>query len=98
MDRKENFSIEGRRALFEYLEQLEDDCGEEIEFDCVALCCEYSEYADIQEFIKAFDNSLTTKREDYDDEEEYHEAVKEEIQDNTTLIDIDGESFIIQDY
>jgi hypothetical protein len=49
-DRKENFSYEGSKALFEYLEQYEEDCGEEIELDVVALCCEYSEeqFSDIK--------------------------------------------------
>lgn len=39
-----NFTYEGKRALFDYLEQYEDDIGEKIELDTVALCCEYSEY------------------------------------------------------
>lgn len=43
-NRSNNFSVQGRAALFEYLEQLEDDLGEEIELDVIALCCEYSEY------------------------------------------------------
>ena len=30
---KDNFSYEGKKALFEYLEQFEDDCGTEIELD-----------------------------------------------------------------
>jgi len=30
IDRKENFSIEGRRALYEYLTDLEEDTGQEI--------------------------------------------------------------------
>ena len=42
-DRMENFSYEGMQALFDYLEQLEEDTGEEIELDVIALCCDYSE-------------------------------------------------------
>ena len=41
--RRDNFSNHGLRALFEYLEEYEQDTGEEIELDVVALCCEYSE-------------------------------------------------------
>ena len=37
MDRGENFTYEGKRALFEYLEQYEEDTG------IIALCCEYNE-------------------------------------------------------
>ena len=34
---KNNFSYEGLTALFEYIEELEDDCDEEIEFDMIAI-------------------------------------------------------------
>jgi len=43
MDRKENFSYKARNALFEYLEDYEEQTGEQIELDVIALCCEYSE-------------------------------------------------------
>lgn len=42
--RPENFSYDGLEALFNYLEELEDDYGEEIEFDPIALCCEFTEH------------------------------------------------------
>ena len=41
---KDNFTYEWLDALFEYFENLEEDIGEEIDFDMVAICCEYSEY------------------------------------------------------
>jgi hypothetical protein len=41
---KNNFTYEGKRALFDYLEQLSEETGEDIELDTIALCCEYSEY------------------------------------------------------
>ena len=43
MGRATQFSYDGREALFDYLEQLEEDCGQEIELDVIALCCDYSE-------------------------------------------------------
>lgn len=44
-----NFSYEGLSALFDYLEGYEDDTGEQIEFDLVALCCDFTEYENLQE-------------------------------------------------
>lgn len=41
---KNNFTRDGLIALFDYLEQLEDDTGT-IEFDMVGICCDYSQYA-----------------------------------------------------
>lgn len=42
-NREDNFSPLGRRKLFDYFEQLEEDLGEEIELDVIAICCDYSE-------------------------------------------------------
>src|SRR3990167_6850102 len=41
---KDNYSYEGKKALFEYLEQYSVDLGKDIDFDPIALCCEYTEY------------------------------------------------------
>jgi hypothetical protein len=42
-DRLENFSYEGREALYDSLIECEESSGEEMELDVIALCCEYSE-------------------------------------------------------
>jgi len=78
-----NFSYKGRQALFEMLESYEDDTGEEIEFDPIALCCEYSEYEDMEEFWQDYD------KEDYPDEESIMDA---------TFYWAFGKSFIIQQF
>lgn len=44
------FSYDGLSALFDYLTQLEEETGEEIELDPVALNCQYSEMS-IYDFI-----------------------------------------------
>jgi hypothetical protein len=56
MGRKDQFSYNGLRALFDYLEDLENDLGEEIEFDVVALCCEYAEYENFEQLQKDYDS------------------------------------------
>jgi hypothetical protein len=43
-DRQDQFSYNGKTALFDYLEEIEEGCDTEIELDVIALCCEYSEY------------------------------------------------------
>lgn len=43
-DSNARWSRSGARALVEHLEQLEEDCGTEIEFDAVAIRCDYAEY------------------------------------------------------
>lgn len=41
--RPNNFSYEGLEVLFDYLEECENDLGEEYELDVIALCCDFSE-------------------------------------------------------
>lgn len=49
MGRKEQFSYEGKRALYDFLIELEDDIGKEQELDVIALCCEFTEYDNLKE-------------------------------------------------
>lgn len=42
--RPDNFSYEGLRALYEYIAELEDCIGEELELDVIGLCCDFTEY------------------------------------------------------
>jgi hypothetical protein len=43
MNRMDNFSSEGLRALFEFFEQIEDDTSEPMELGVIAICCYFSE-------------------------------------------------------
>lgn len=54
MDRDNQFSYEGKRALFEYLEAYEEDTGESLELDVIALCCDYTE-ASYEEIAEMYD-------------------------------------------
>jgi len=38
-----NFTYEGLTLLHDYLEQYEEETGEELELDVIALCCDFSE-------------------------------------------------------
>jgi|LauGreDrversion4_2_1035121.scaffolds.fasta_scaffold63259_5 hypothetical protein len=42
--RETQFSRPALFALFDYLESYEEDCGVELEFDPIGICCEWVEY------------------------------------------------------
>ena len=44
--RPDNFSYEGLGALYDYLENLSEDIGDDIELDVIALCCDFTEYSE----------------------------------------------------
>lgn len=83
MGRNDSFSYEGKKALFDYLEAYEDETGIEIELDVIALCCEYTEYENTEEFNENYDIEAETL---------------DDIREHTQVIDIDETSFIIQDF
>ena len=83
---RRTFSYEGLSALFDYLEEMEESPGEELEFDPVALCCEYSEYDTFEEF-----------QEEYNGEVLY--PTLDDLEDYTTVIRVGHTgSFIIQQF
>ena len=100
-DRKDQFSYDGLKALFEYLEDFEDDTGEEIELDVIALCCDYSEYDNAVECVKDYGHELSShmSREygyDVDEDEEEAEAL-EYLRDHTRVIEFNT-GIIIQSF
>ena len=80
-ERMDNFSYEGAQALFEYLEQYEEETGEELELDVIALCCEYTE-----DTVQGVADSYGLELPEDEDEEEHREAVRDYLAGNTQLI------------
>jgi len=60
-NRDDNFSPKGLRKLFDYLENLSDEIGEDFVLDVVALCCEYNEYSSIEEFMQEYNPDFDRK-------------------------------------
>ena len=82
MNRQDNFSYEGLGALYDYLVDLEEDCGTPFELDVIAICCDFCEFDDLDEV-----------RESYYDIESL-----DDLRDNTTVIECDNGHIIIQSY
>jgi len=78
------FSYYGWQLIFNYLEDLSDDIGEDIEIDYIGICCEYCEYTSIEDFRRAYP--------DFDDEVDENDidaqlwAIQEYLEQRTTVI------------
>jgi len=79
--RPENFSYEGLTALFDYLEQYENDTGTEMELDVIAICCDFAE------------STPAEIRQNYSIDEGID--LIEYLQERTTVIEIDGSDNLI---
>jgi hypothetical protein len=80
--RPDNFSRAGLDAMFDYFEEYEEETGEQIELDVIAICCEYSEYENFEEVARDYDGIDTL----------------EDLRDRSTVIEIDGGGLIIQSF
>ena len=98
MDRMSNFSYEGLEVLFDGLEEYEEDTGEQVELDVIALCCEYSEesYADI---IGDYCTDITEELPEDASEEDQIEYIRGWLENETTVIGEPSEGvFLFQQF
>lgn len=101
MGREDQFSREALEALFNYLEEYEEETGFRVELDVIALCCEFTEYSNAIEAAADYGFTTELEAEDYEDAESYEDAREEEalewLQDRTEVVIFDG-GLIIQNF
>jgi hypothetical protein len=52
--RPDNFSYHGLRALFDYIEELEDDISEQLELDVIAISCDWTEWESLEDYQEQY--------------------------------------------
>lgn len=79
--RPDNFTYEGLTALFNWIEQQEQDTGEEQELDVIALCCDFTEstYEEVM-------NDYNLADEEFLNDEDRPQAVIDYLNDETMII------------
>jgi len=90
---KDNFSYEGLQILYNYFEELEKETGQEIDFDIIAICSEYSE-----ESFEEIANSYNLDLSEYESDEEKIELVEEFLKDNGAFIGVTSEGNFVYNY
>ena len=91
--RQNQFSYDGLHALFDYLEEMEDAMGEEMELDVIALCCDFSEFANPMEAATEHGWEADPNA----DEDENGDAALDWLQDHTSVIPHDS-GIIVQSF
>lgn len=92
MNRQENFSYEGLRTLYDFLIEMEEDTGEEMELDVIALCCDFNEDT-LEDVIINYDIDVS----DAEDDEEKADIVEEYLNGHTILVgQTDSGTFVYQ--
>jgi hypothetical protein len=92
-----NWSRAGAFALAEYFEQIEMDTNEELDFDAVAIRCEFSQYESLQDWASEYGlDCIDLGVESDDDDETKEEAIRDYIEERGTLIDFNGGIIVSQ--
>jgi hypothetical protein len=85
-DKSASWSHEGAEIVVQHLEEIEQDCGEEIDFDAVAIRCDFHEYSTLEEIV-----------DDYPDlEGKEEEEIIEWLQDEGVLIGQTSEGVVVR--
>jgi hypothetical protein len=87
-NRKDQFSYEGLAVLFDYFESYEEETGQEIELDVIAICCDYTE-----DTVADIARNYSIDVEGLDDDEKI-EAVRDYLNDNTQLVGETSTGFV----
>ena len=102
-DEYAGWSYHGASALVEYLEDLEEELGEEITFNCIDLRCEYSEYESVQAWLTShygipLKDALKSAGIEHDEDEyKMYLSIAEYIHERGTLIEFEG-GIIVSDF
>jgi hypothetical protein len=85
-----NFSYEACKALAEYFESLEEDTGVEMEYDGVAIRCDWAEYESLDAYVQEMypDNYSEWAEKDEDEQLEW-------VQNNHQVIEVSDASVLI---
>lgn len=78
--RYDQFGYDALKVIFDYLEEYEEETGQEIELDVIAICCDYS--------VEHYTSIASNYSIDLDglDDDEAKSAVIEYIQDNSSYL------------
>jgi hypothetical protein len=91
-DENAKWSRSGAYALAEWLEEIEEDCGIELELDTVALRCEYAEYESVAEAAGAYG----WEPDEYEFYEQHNAAAQQFLEANTDIRIFNGGVIICQ--
>lgn len=87
MGRDNQFSYEGKRALFDYLEAGEEESQE---LDVISLCCYYTE--------ETYEEIAAMYSIEADDEDDIEDAVRAHLEDQTFIVGEVPGGFVFADF
>jgi len=79
--RPDNFTYDALAVLYDYYEDYSESIGENVEFDPITICREWTEYPSLYEMLKAYDKDELS-----------------ELEDETTVIKVNEDCYLVMKY
>ena len=79
---EDNFTVEAREALYSYFCDWEVAADQQVELDVISICCEFSEYSSLDEYVNDTGNEVDI----------------EELRQETTVLELTGGRIVVRDY
>ena len=95
-DENANFSYRGARAIAEWLEEMDEEIGEDTEFDSVAIRCDFSECESLEDWAKDYWGGsdpwkgMGIDLDGDEDDDEKDDLIRSFINDHGHLIEFEG--------
>lgn len=89
MNRGDQFGYNGWKAIGEYLKELSDDIGQDVEVDIIGICCDYDMAESVEDFAEQYQEFMDSiDPEDWGDmdEDEKIEAIRDYLQERTSVV------------
>jgi hypothetical protein len=87
--RADQFSYEALELIFDYIEDYERDTGEKVEFDMIAICCEWAENTP-EELIEMYRIDIEPH-----EENDVQQAVIDYLNDETQIAGVTEKNTIV---
>lgn len=100
--RKDQFSYEALEAIFNWMEEYEASTNDEIEYDPISICCEWSEYDSAWDAMEQYQpEDMPVEGKEGDDlleiQEKNEKAARQWLEERTTVLDA-GKKIVLIDF
>lgn len=101
-NRKDRFTHEALRALFDYLEDISENMGEDTKLDVIAICCDFTEYASAteaaSEYLQFEGMTFDAEGNELETADQVEAKALAFLEDRTTVLKTSSSNIVIQNF
>ena len=95
--RGNNFSVAAREWLYDYLDGFSQDTGDDIKFDPVAICCDWTEYEKFSDLVYDYGYMVDLPN-DAPENEMTVAKIEQMLGENTNWVKLDNGAWLVESF